>query len=386
MADPDRDAGKMSGTNTRINRNCSWLPASIALWIVLAAWGCKRPVHAPENISISVDQASSLAAPALHCIQKPYPYKPGNVLTGDSSLQLPRIQHPAFYGCFDWHSSVHGHWTLVRLLREFPDLPEGEEIRRKLAENLTARNLASETEFFYSEGNRTFERTYGWAWLLKLALELETWEDPLGVELACNMRPLADSLVYKYIEFLAVLPYPIRVGEHTNTAFGLSFAWDYADRMNREELKKAIEQKARDFYLNDEGCPLSWEPGGFDFLSPCLVEADLMARILGEQEYRDWLKRFLPGILDPARFELEPARVTDRTDPKIVHLDGLNLSRAWCLFHISSRLNGEYPHLEVLALRHLSASLPYIASGSYEGEHWLASFAVFALYAQDKPL
>ncbi len=351
--------------------------------LIAAAAACAGPPPVPRRPSIPVEQASALAAPALDCIQKPYPYKPGNVLADDSSLQLPRVQHPAFYGCFDWHSSVHGHWTLVKLLREFPELPGGDLIRQKLGENLTAANLAKETEFFYTEGNKTFERTYGWAWLLKLALELETWDDPLGVELASNIRPLADSLVQNYLEFLAVLPYPVRVGEHTNTAFGLSFAWDYADRTGKAELKELIEARARDFYLEDHGCPLDWEPGGFDFLSPCLMEADLMARILDRRTYESWLREFLPGILDPERFDLDPARVTDRTDPKIVHLDGLNLSRAWCLFHISSKLEGKYPHLEELALKHLQASLPYIASGSYEGEHWLASFAVYALYAGD---
>jgi hypothetical protein len=261
-------------------------------------------------------------------------------------------------------------------------MPEAELIREKLGENLTAGNLAVETEFFYSEGNKTFERTYGWAWLLKLALELETWEDPLGSELSSNIRPLADSFVQKYLEFLAVLPYPIRVGEHTNTAFGLSFALDYADSMSQEGLKELIERRARDFYLKDRACPLEWEPGGFDFLSPCLMEADLMARILDGSEYRDWLQEFLPGIMDPESFNFAPAVVTDRSDPKIVHLDGLNLSRAWCLFHISARLEGAFPHLEELALEHLNASLPHIASGNYEGEHWLASFAVFALFSQ----
>jgi hypothetical protein len=379
MADTARNAAEISMGSSVLNPMLRFITIAVALF---AIQGCSAPVSAPEMIKISMEQASGLAAPAQHCIQKPYPYKPGNVLVDDSSLQVPRVQHPAFYGCFDWHSSVHGHWTLIRLLKEFPDMPEAELIRQKLGENLTAGNLAVETEFFYSEGNKTFERTYGWAWLLKLALELETWEDPLGTELSSNIRPLADSLVQKYLEFLAVLPYPIRVGEHTNTAFGLSFAWDYADRMAQEGLKELIEKKARDFYLEDRACPLNWEPGGFDFLSPCLMEADLMARILGGNEYRDWLQEFLPGILDPESFDLAPAIVTDRSDPKIVHLDGLNLSRAWCLFHISARLNGAFPHLEEMALEHLNASLPYIASGNYEGEHWLASFAVFALFSQ----
>jgi hypothetical protein len=343
--------------------------------------GCPVPQAMPDPLAIDQEQALGLAGPAMHCIQKPYPYKPGNVLVDDSTLLPPRVQHPAFYGCFDWHSSVHAHWTLVKLLKEFPDLPEGERIRGMLEQNLSAENIAAETRFFYSEGNRTFERTYGWSWLLKLALELETWEDSTGIRLAANLKPLADSLVVKYLDFLEVLPYPIRVGEHTNTAFGLSFAWDYA-RLNRlEELQEMIERRSMDFYLGDRDCPVDWEPSGFDFLSPCLMEADLMSRVLEENEFRTWLREFLPGILTPGVLDMEPAEVTDRSDPKIVHLDGLNFSRAWCLYHISSSLGG-VPHLHKLAQEHLQTSLPYIATGNYEGEHWLASFAVFALYDQ----
>ncbi len=356
------------------------LPTVYIVLVILFS-NCTNPIPSGEKTKITVEQASELAQPALHCIQKPYPYKPGHVLTGEEDLKEPKEHHPAFYGCFDWHSSVHGHWTLVKLLKEFPDHPDREEIREKLGQNLTAENLTTETGFFYSEGNKTFERTYGWAWLLKLALELETWDDDQGQEMAESLRPLADSLVQKYLDFLAVLPYPIRVGEHTNTAFGLTFAWDYADHRGLTDLKGMIESRAKYFYLNDAGCPLGWEPSGFDFISPCLMEADLITRVLGESEYKSWLDDFLPGILDSDKFDLLPAEVTDRTDPKIVHLDGLNLSRAWCLSHISAKLGGEYPHLEQLASKHLEASLPYIASGNYEGEHWLASFAVFALYS-----
>ena len=332
--------------------------------------------------ALTVMEAAALARPALQCLEQPYPYKPGHVLAGDADAVPPRMQHPAFFGCFDWHSSVHGHWTLVRLLKSFPDLPESDLIREKLSRNLTAANLEKETAFFYTEGNQTFERTYGWAWLLKLALETATWDDPLGRDLYRNLSPLADSIVAKCMEFLSILPYPIRVGEHTNTAFGLSFAWDYASQFGKQGLMEAIEQKLREFYMEDRGCPVDWEPGGFDFLSPCLMEADLMSRILDEGAFEAWLNDFLPGILDPEGWELSPARVTDRSDPKIVHLDGLNLSRAWNLFHISNKLKGRYPHLTDLAWLHLNASLPYIASGHYEGEHWLATFAVYAHYAQ----
>ena len=355
------------------------MPALLMILLVLPSSGQDLPSIGTE---LTMMEASELARPALHCIQQPYPYKPGHVLAGDEDAVPPRIQHPAFYGCFDWHSSVHGHWTLVKLLKEFPDLPVGGEIREKLSQNLTAANLEMETAFFYTEGNQTFERTYGWAWLLELALELATWDDPLGRDLFLNLKPLADSLVAKYAQFLEILPYPIRVGEHTNTAFGLTLAWDFASHTGDAVLLEIIDRRSRDFYLNDRGCPVDWEPGGFDFISPCLMEADLMSRILDEQEFETWLAAFLTGILEPEGWDLEPARVTDRSDPKIVHLDGLNLSRAWNLFHISNKLQRRYPHLTDLAWLHLNASLPHIASGHYEGEHWLASFAVYAQYAQ----
>jgi hypothetical protein len=361
----------------RINSVC--VPVCLIIIFILPCSGQDLPSIGTE---LTIKEAAALSRPALQCIQQPYPYKPGNVLVSDDDAVPPRIQHPAFYGCFDWHSSVHGHWTLVRLLKTYPELPDAAAIREKLSQNLTAANLEKETAFFYSEGNRTFERTYGWAWLLKLALEMATWEDPLGKELYRNMAPLSDSLVAKYVAFLEILPYPIRVGEHANTAFGLSFAWDYASQIGHESLLEAIEQSSRGFYLEDRGCPVDWEPGGFDFLSPCLMEADLMSRILDERAFEAWLNDFLPGLLDPEGLELKPARVTDRSDPKIVHLDGLNLSRAWNLFHISNKLQRRYPHLTDLAWLHLNASLPYIASGHYEGEHWLATFAVYAQYAQ----
>ncbi|MBN1132042.1 MAG: DUF2891 domain-containing protein [Bacteroidales bacterium] len=356
-------------------------PISILLLSLMILTRCKSPVP-PETgrtEMITFKEASSLATPALQCIQKPYPYKPGHVLTSDSSLIPHRELHPAFFGCFDWHSSVHGHWTLVKLLKMFPDLPEENEIRDKLSQNITDKNVLKELEFFYSPENTTYERTYGWAWLLKLQLELLTWEDPSGNELAANLQPLADSLIKKYLDFLSVLPYPIRVGEHTNTAFGLSFAWDYADAMQVTELKTLIKKRSEDFYLNDTGCPINWEPSGFDFLSPCLMEADLMGRILNGRAYVSWIKSFLPELFDNRINLIEPAMVTARSDPKIVHLDGLNFSRAWCLFRIDNYLDNAYPQIAELAFKHLEASLPYITSGNYEGEHWLASFAVYAL-------
>jgi len=287
--------------------------------------------------------------------------------------------HPAFYGCFDWHSAVHGHWSLVKLLKEFPDLENADTIKMKLESNLSKENIIKEVAYFDGEHNKTYERTYGWAWLLKLAEELHTWDDPIANELEKNLQPLTDLLVGKYIEFLPKLLYPIRVGEHPNTAFGLSFAWDYADTVKNDSLKTTIESRAKEFYINDKNCPFSWEPGGFDFLSPCLEEAALMKRILTKKEYKLWLKKFLPQLRDPD-FELQPGKVSDRTDGKLVHLDGVNFSRGWSLYKISEDLPG-YEHLKLIANNHINESLPGIVDKNYEGGHWLGSFAIYALSA-----
>ena len=336
-----------------------------------------------ERDIITMEEASRLAQPALNCMQKEYPNKPANVMGRDEDAVPPHEQHPAFYGCFDWHSAVHGHWTLVKLLKEFPGLPQESEIRKKLNENITADHIKKEIAFFYDKNNTIYERTYGWAWLLKLSEELRTWDDTLGRKLAADLQPLADSIVHKYELFLPKLNYPIRIGEHANTAFGLTFAWDYANTFNMRDFKNLIESRARDYYMNDKNCPLSWEPGGFDFLSPCLIEADLMSRVLNDLEFKTWLDKFLPELTGDAAIPLQPGIVTDRTDGKLVHLDGLNLSRAWCLYHIAAKLHGENENILKVAREHLETALPNVTSGAYEGEHWLATFAVYALFSEE---
>jgi len=329
------------------------------------------------NDKLSPEEAARLAALPLKCMQKPYPNKLSQTLADSSELQVPAKLHPAFYGCFDWHSSVHGHWMLVRLLKLFPDLPNAIQIREKLSENLTKENILKEVEYFNKPLEKSYERTYGWAWLLKLAEELKTWNDPLARKLESNILPLTDKIINLYLDFLPKLNYPVRVGEHPNTAFGLTFAWDYALSTGNDSMRFLIEKRSRDFYLKDLDCPLNWEPGGTDFFSPCLEEADLMRRILSQSEFRKWLKNFLPSLSDPG-FRLEVGKVSDRTDGKLVHLDGLNFSRAWCLNGIAATLP-EYAHLKSLALSHIMNSLPAITDGGYEGEHWLASFALLAL-------
>ncbi|MEM9824415.1 MAG: DUF2891 domain-containing protein [Bacteroidota bacterium] len=322
--------------------------------------------------------ASHFARLALDCIQREYPNKLNQVLQTEQSIGTPRALHPAFYGCFDWHSSVHGHWMLVRLLRQFPQLPEAAEIRQKLNENLSAENIAAEVAYFKT-ASKSWERMYGWSWLMKLGEELYLWKDKDGQKWSQNLQPLTELLTERYLNFLPIQSYPVRTGVHPNTAFGLSFAWDYAKTTGHKALQQMITQRAKDYYLEDTDCPANWEPSGEDFLSACLEEANLMQRILSTEAFGEWFAQFLPS--DKLQALHQPADVSDRSDPKIVHLDGLNLSRAWCLYRILPSIQQKQKRQEMLqaARQHLLATIPNIASEHYEGGHWLASFAVYAL-------
>lgn len=336
-----------------------------------------------ESVSIlNVDQANRLAQLPLDCIQTEYPNKLNQVIGSDADLQSPQALHPAFYGCFDWHSAVHGHWSLVSLLKQFPDLEQRDIAVTMLLQNMSKENIETEISYFFGKHNASYERTYGWAWLLKLAEELYTWNDPNARVLEQNLQPLTDLIVSKYLEFLPKLNYPIRVGEHTNTAFGLSFAYDYAKTVDHEELASLIEKRAKDFYANDASCPLSWEPSGFDFLSPCLEEAALMRRVLHKDDFMVWLDGFLPQLKDES-FTIETGKVSDRSDGKLVHLDGVNFSRAWSLNTIAEGLP-ELKHLKTIANQHIQYSLPNLVGDSYEGGHWLGSFAIYALNTVDR--
>ena len=337
----------------------------------------------PATTSLTQAQASHFAQLALKCVTREFPNKPDHVINDAQDVQSPKAQHPAFYGCFDWHSSVHGHWMLVRLLRSFPDLPEAGEIHKALNENLSAENILVETAYLKQKNRQSFERTYGWAWLLKLAEELSLTSDADAKTWSRNLQPLVDALVDSYVRFLPKQTYPIRTGVHPNTAFGLAFAFDYAKTSNNKKLAALIAERSRTYFLNDRNYPGAWEPGGEDFFSPALLEADLMRRVLGQAEFREWFDRFLPQLAAgiPKKL-LQPATVTDRSDPKLVHLDGLNLSRAWCMRSIAKALPPTDPARRVLvrsARIHASDALAHVASGDYAGEHWLASFAVYLL-------
>lgn len=341
--------------------------------LLVIAFGAKA-----QNSILQFDKSKAeyLYHFAYECIDQEYPNKLGQVLGDDSYLAPPRELHPAFYGCFDWHSSVHGHWTLVTILAEFPDFKHRKAIIKKLQNNITKENIEKEIAYFDDEHNKTYERTYGWAWLLKLDEALREWDAPEAKELQQNLAPLVELISGKFDEFLGKLVYPIRIGEHSNIAFGMSFAYDWAKKYDAK-LAAKIELKAREYYMNDCDCPLTWEPGGFDFLSPCLQEASIMQKVLTEQEFKKWLKSFLPKFeKNPEKF-LEVAVVTDRSDGKLAHLDGLNFSRAWCLFEMGHALNNQ--NMIDLGEKHFNYSYDKMDSGEYAGAHWLASFAVYAL-------
>lgn len=326
---------------------------------------------------LTLQQANKLAALPVKCLQQEYPNKLSQLLADATELAGPKQLHPAFYGCFDWHSSVHGHWSLVYLLEKFPALENREEIIKKLQVNLSKDNIAAEVAYFSKKHEKSYERTYGWAWLLQLQLELDRSKGPYAKTLAANLQPLTDLLVQRYIEFLPKLNYALRVGTHTNTAFGMALAWDYAVHANNLPLQESIRTNAFRLFKNDAGCPFAWEPSGTDFLSPCMEEIGIMQRVMPKQEFLKWLKAFAPALFKKD-FALEPGKVSDRTDGHLVHLDGLNFSRAWNFYLLSKQYPAALSHLKAIADAHMRYSLPAITDGNYEGEHWLASFALYA--------
>lgn len=358
----------------------------IPVFITIFIFSCKKIPQEKNTIKtqneivyskpiLNAKSANYLYHFAFECIDQEYPNKLGQVLGDATYLKEPSELHPAFYGCFDWHSSVHGHWTLLNILQTLPNFEHKEAVWKKLNANLTKDNILKEVAYFDDVHNKTFERTYGWAWLLKVSETLQDWNTPEAIKLNENLKPLVDLIEKKYIEFLPKLKYPIRVGEHPNTAFGMSFALDYAKKY-APELEALIIQKSKEYYLNDSNCPINWEPGGFDFLSPCLQEASLMFKVLSKEEFIVWLDAFLPDFKAHPESYLEVAEVTDRSDGKLAHLDGLNFSRAWCLYEIGNGLKND--KMLNLANKHFEYSYKKMDSGEYAGAHWLASFALYA--------
>ena len=333
------------------------------------------------KIQLTPEGAAHLASLPLKCLQQEYPNKTNHTSVADADqLLTPKQLHPAFYGCFDWHSCVHGHWMLVRLLKDFPMLPDAQKIRAAISKNINSQNISTEIKYFDAVLSKSFERTYGWAWVLKLQEELMTWNDPDAIEWRKALQPLCDTVINLWMRFLPKQTYPNRTGVHPNTAFGLVFALDYARTVNNKNFEAAITRSAKQIYAKDKHAPAEWEPDGTDFLSPSLEEADLMRRVLNKQEFAEWFHAWIsPAAL--AHLTVLPV-ISDRNDFSIVHLDGLCFSRSWCMKGIGSQLPVTDPAKKLLlrsSIHHLNASLPNIASGSYGGEHWLASFAVYAL-------
>ncbi len=339
----------------------------------------KRRAQASDGFGAG--PATRFADLALACIHKEYPNKIAHVLSSDADVKPPRELTPAFYGCYDWHSSVHGHWLLVRLARTFPDAPFTKAARQAVAESLTPEHVAVEVAYMNGAGRTSFERPYGLAWLLQLAAELREWNDPQARTLASTVRPLEEAATRRLKDWLPKLARPIRIGEHDQTAFAFGLILDWARTSHDTATSDLLTKRIEEFYLLDRNCPIAYEPSGQDFLSPCLAEADLMRRILPPARFADWLRAFLPGIpADGSARWIEPAIVTDPTDPKLAHLDGLNLSRAWMLDGIVFGLppsDPRRPALQAMALKHRAAGLASVTGAHYEGGHWLGSFAVY---------
>lgn len=334
-----------------------------------------------SGFELTLAGARHLASLPLKCMDQEFPNKTNHTSVSDSDhVLLPSRLHPVFYGCFDWHSAVHGHWMLVRLLKAFPALPEAKLIREKLSNAFTKEKVEGELKYFSLPLTGSWERTYGWAWLLKLDEELQTWADPDARKWQEALQPLTRLILQRWTEFLPKQTYANRTGVHPNTAFGLVMALDYARSAGNKSFEEAIVKASLYLFEKDRKAPAVWEPNGADFLSPSLEEADLMRRVLKPASFREWFHRFLSPE-DIKHLSRLPV-VSDRTDLQIVHLDGLCFSRSWCMMGLARSLPASDPAgrlLKKAAIRHLAAALPHVVSGHYGGEHWLASFAVYAL-------
>ena len=335
-----------------------------------------------EGLDLNLENAKEITRVPIECIWKEYPNKLNQVLADSTHLQSPSELHPIFYGCFDWHSSVHGHWMLARVMNKFPDTELEKEIVGIFDEQFQVPNVQMELAYFLPKGNKSFERTYGWAWYLKLVAELHNSKFNEDHKWTKNLQSLTTRLVDSYKEFLPKLLYPIRVGEHTNTAFGLSLALDYARTVGDTEFENAIIERSKFYFMDDEGCPIGWEPSGFDFISPCLQEAELMSKILEPKHFKKWIEAFLPAMMENG-FSLAPGEVADRTDGKLVHLDGLNFCRAWCFYGLARMMPKQKETLMSEGDKHMQASKDNVIGSDYMGSHWLASFYVRALEARE---
>ena len=354
------------------------LPMSAA-----AAVPATAPVAA--DAALTPEAAARFATLALKCLHQEYPNHVSHTLNSAADARPPHELTPAFYGCLDWHSDVHGHWLLVRLLRLFPDAPFAAAARAALGQSFTSANIDAEVSYLRAPGRASFERPYGLAWFLELAAELRRSEDADARRWSATLAPLETEVVARLESWLPKLHYPIRIGEHDQTAFSFGLIWDWAGVTGDAHMRSLLADAAQRFYRNDRNCPLSYEPSGEDFLSPCLAEADFMRRVLDREAFAHWLTGFLPQIPRGTSAAthgpwLPPGVVTDRSDPKLAHIDGLNLSRAWMLEGIAHGLPAKDARIAALraaAVSHRDAALPAVTGEYYEGGHWLGTFAVY---------
>jgi hypothetical protein len=336
-----------------------------------------------DSLSLTPDIASKFARLALAHVEREYPNKPDHILNGADDLRSPRSLHPIFFGSFDWHSCVHGYWLLATVLRLQPDIAEADDIRKLFSRQFTFANVAAEFAYLEQPSRGGFERPYGWAWLLMLSAELARYQSTEGKFWSTTLKPLAGEFVSRFTGFLPRATYPVRVGTHFNSAFAIALALEYSDATRDKRFGRLLRGRALSWFSNDVDCQ-AWEPSGDDFLSSALIEAECMRRSLDADLFSAWLVRFLPRIAarDPLTL-FTPATVSDRTDGRIAHLDGLNLSRAWCWRSIARTLSDDDPRRELMvnaATAHMNASMPHVA-GDYAGEHWLASFALLSMLA-----
>jgi hypothetical protein len=360
----------------------------VAAWIGLLALSSGLANGAAPD-SFDESAAARFAGLALDCVHREYPNKIAHVMQGDEDVAPPRELTPAFYGCFDWHSAVHGHWLLARLARRYPGAGFAAAAREALGRSLAPERIAGEARYLDGEDRGTFERPYGLAWLLQLAAELREWDDPEARRWSRALEPLERRAAQSLREWLPKLSHPIREGEHHQTAFAFGLILDWARVAGDREMSTLLDQRIRALYLEDRDCPLEYEPSGHDFLSPCLGEADLVRRVLDPPGYAAWLGAFLPGIpLDGSADWLQPAVVTDRADGKLAHLDGLNLSRAWMIEGVLSGLpagDPRRPALRAAAKAHRRAGLASVTGEHYAGGHWLGSFAIYLVTERGIP-
>ncbi|MFJ9453395.1 DUF2891 domain-containing protein [Herbaspirillum sp. NPDC101397] len=332
-------------------------------------------------MQLTIELAAAYTEMPLTYLRQEYPNHIMHVLHSADDVLSPRAMHPVFYGCYDWHSAVHGYWLLLRCAKLYPTLPTQDKITAIFDEHFTPELMAQETAYFQVGGRASFERPYGFGWILGLEQELAASSHPRASAWHAAMQPLTLEIRKRLLEYLGKLTYPIRVGTHYNTAFALALALDYARAANDDELESAIVQASLGYYGKDVNYPAHYEPGGDEYISAALTEALLMSKVLDTTAFPAWFDTFLPQI-DKIERLMQPAQVSDRTDPKIAHLDGLNLSRAWCMKHIARHLPAAHPAQPALTgaiERHLKASVDHVVGSHYSGGHWLASFALLAL-------